>query len=170
VIVAVYRVTASHIQSPTGSLRASGEACHLTNASDYLDNNVSTTRRRGGVSTLTLVPLASQPKGGDSVVDFVAISAMVTKLVDLVRNVADSGDTLPKWVWNIVAFGIGIVAALLGDLNALGDLVKNIDATTAQVLTGLAIGGGASGFHELFDLLSSKATAAAESTPVAESG
>lgn len=81
---------------------------------------------------------------------FLALAATVTKATDFVRNAADPGNSAPKWVWNLVAFGLGIAAALLSDLTLLGP------DTLGRVVTGLAIGAAASGFHEVFDFFSAK--------------
>ena len=84
---------------------------------------------------------------------FLAAAATVTKAVDFLRNAIDSGGVAPKWLWNIAAFVLGIVAAWVGDLNIMPD------QSVGQVVTGLAIGAAASGFHEVFDFFSAKAKA-----------
>lgn len=85
----------------------------------------------------------------------VLLAPVVTKLVDTFRNAFDGGDTVPKVVWNLLAFGIGIAFAVSGDLNLLAGLHRSEFA--GEVLTGIAYGAWGSGFHEFFDFLSSKA-------------
>jgi hypothetical protein len=82
------------------------------------------------------------------------VSAGITKLVDLVRNALDEAAEAPAWVWNVLSLGGGVGAALGLDLNAVEELVGGL---AGQVVTGLAMGGSASGLHELFDFLSSSA-------------
>lgn len=101
-------------------------------------------------------------EGGTTEVVAVAtvFGVVVTKTVDLVRNAFDKDDKLPKWTWNVVAFGLGIAIALVWQINMLdnyseeGSIVQGI---FGRVLTGIAIGGVSSGYHELFDVLSSTA-------------
>lgn len=82
---------------------------------------------------------------------FLAASATVTKFVDFIRNLLDKSGRAPGWVWNVVAGAAGCAIAYQGGLNLLPA------QQYGQILTGLAIGAGASGFHEIFDLFSSKA-------------
>jgi len=90
------------------------------------------------------------------------VAASVTKLTDGIRNRFDKGDTAPKWVWNVVPFALGIGAALLGDVDysEVAPVFGSLDEVAVQVLTGLGIGAVASGWHEVFDLWSSRATEA----------
>jgi hypothetical protein len=83
---------------------------------------------------------------------YLAAAATVTKVVDWIRNMFDSSGKAPKWVWNIAAFAGGLVIAFATKLNAWPD-----QPVLGLIATGLFIGAGASGFHELFDLLSSTA-------------
>jgi hypothetical protein len=83
---------------------------------------------------------------------------LATKLVDMLRNMFDAKAERPKWLWNAVALVLGVGMALLWKI----DLLDNYSSTHVQwwagrLLTGLAIGGTASGYHELFDSLSSSA-------------
>src|SRR5438046_10748555 len=79
----------------------------------------------------------------------------VTKVVDLLRNAFDSDGKAPKWVWNLLAIGFGIVAAFSWQLNLLaGFQGTSVSVGLGKLITGLAIGGAASGWHELFDSLS----------------
>jgi hypothetical protein len=83
---------------------------------------------------------------------YLAAAATVTKIVDWLRNMVDPGNRFPKWAWNIASFAGGLVAAYATQLN-----IYPAEPFWGLLVTGLAIGAGASGFHELFDLLSSKA-------------
>lgn len=85
--------------------------------------------------------------------------AVVTKVVDAVRNSFDEKDTAPKWLWNLLAFGLGITVAFIFELNAFDSLTK-LQAVAGSILTGFGIGASASGIHEFFDFLSSKASEA----------
>lgn len=91
---------------------------------------------------------------------FLALSVLVTKAVDFTRNTLDKNDTVSKWVWQICAFGYGILAAFLyqqadvSQIPGLPPIFQNATGVGAMVIVGLAIGASASGFHELFDALS----------------
>lgn len=93
-----------------------------------------------------------------------APAAGVTKLVDAVRYF-DKDDTWPKVIWIVLAMVFGVGIALLFLLNGIAPVIQALPRfqdevlsdTAGQVLTGIAIGGVASGFHELFDLWSSTA-------------
>lgn len=85
---------------------------------------------------------------------FLAAGATVTKAVDFCRNAFDQHNVAPGWVWNLVAFAFGIAISHLSDLNIAVGLQHG------KILTGLAIGAAASGFHEVFDFFSAKAGAA----------
>lgn len=97
------------------------------------------------------------------VVAVATIFAMVvTKIVDLIRNVVDSfvDRFLPKATWNVVALGLGVAMALAWRVNMLdnySDPNSVVQGMFGQILTGLAIGGVSSGYHELFDVFSSAA-------------
>jgi hypothetical protein len=96
---------------------------------------------------------------------------VVTKTVDVLRNAFDNDDTLPKWLWNLAAFGLGIGMALVWQINMLdnySDKDSIVQGLTGRVLTGIAIGGVSSGYHELFDVLSSSAKRAKPPPTTAE--
>jgi hypothetical protein len=95
-----------------------------------------------------------------------AFAPAVTKATDFIRNLADPGGRAPKWVWNAVPFALGIGLALLWQVNLVGaihglppTLEPHLHGSAGQVMTGIGIGAVASGWHELFDLLSSRAKA-----------
>jgi hypothetical protein len=87
---------------------------------------------------------------------------VVTKTVDLIRNIVGSfvEGVVPKATWNVAALGLGVAMALTWHVNLLdnySDPNSVVQGMFGQVLTGLAIGGVSSGYHELFDALSSAA-------------
>jgi hypothetical protein len=102
-------------------------------------------------------------EGGTTEVVAVAtvFGVVVTKTVDVLRNTFDTTPPrLPKWTWNLVAFGLGIALALIWEINMLdnwSDKDSMVQGITGQILTGISIGGVSSGYHELFDVLSSTA-------------
>jgi hypothetical protein len=93
------------------------------------------------------------------------IAILVTKAVDFVRNF-DATDDWPKDAWIGLAMVIGVLIAVLFELNyieGIADLVPALadssvlDGMLGTIVTGLTIGAAASGWHEKFDLTSSKA-------------
>jgi hypothetical protein len=87
-------------------------------------------------------------------------AALVTKLVDLVRNSFDPDANWNRVVWQVLAFGLGVALAFIFGLNALVAFGSNdVQKWAGELITGLALGAGSSGFHELFDALSSTAKA-----------
>lgn len=94
------------------------------------------------------------------------VGLILTKLVDTLRNMFDQTDTWPKWVWNLLALGMGVGAALVWGLDAtnLGVADTDLQVWAGQVLTGLGIGATASGWHEVLDNISAGATAKREGT------
>lgn len=81
---------------------------------------------------------------------FLAASATVTKAVDFTRNAVDPRDVVPKWVWNLLSFAYGILIAFLSSISIIPGQRLDI------LITGLAIGASASGFHEVFAFFSAK--------------
>ena len=99
------------------------------------------------------------------------LAILVTKLTDFVRNLIDPKAVMPKVVWSVVPLVIGVVVCLLWQFNVMGAFVqlipafKDSDAMTGawgQVLTGLAAGATAGGWHDKF--AKSSAIARAENT------
>lgn len=93
------------------------------------------------------------------------IALLVTKAVDFVRNF-DATDSWPKDAWIGIAMLLGVIIALLFDLNyveGIADLVPALadssvlDGVFGTIVTGLTIGAAASGWHERLDLYSSQA-------------
>jgi uncharacterized membrane protein len=98
-------------------------------------------------------------------------ATIVTKAVGMLRNMFDPNGRAPKWVWNLVSFALGITVALIWKINLMDNFgTTGIHGFSGQLVTGLAIAGSASGYHELFDTLSStakRAKAAALATDTA---
>ncbi|MEV4264574.1 hypothetical protein [Kribbella sp. NPDC049584] len=88
----------------------------------------------------------------------------MTKLVDLLRNTIGKEKTdgtwgdrpVPRWVWQVCGFAIGIGLAYAFEVNAFSGTGER---NWGPLLTGLAIGAAGSGYHELFDALSGVAKA-----------
>lgn len=101
----------------------------------------------------------------------VPLALMVTKGVDLVRNLFDPFNARTAkipWVWNVLAFGMGVGLALGWQYNLVSALSHTIPALTnastfdgvsGQVLTGLALGAMAGFWHEKLNQWSSAARA-----------
>lgn len=96
------------------------------------------------------------------------LAIATTKVVDLVRNLADRGNRAPAWVWNAVAFAIGIGIAYGWDVNVLGPVAEAIPRLSGSgflsglggdLLTGVVVGGAAGLWHEKFDQWSAVADA-----------
>ena len=97
-------------------------------------------------------------------------AAVVTKTVDLIRNAIDEDDSLPKVTWNVTALVVGVgyclgwqldvTAAVLKLVPALAESSERLQGVAGQVISGLIVGGSAGFFHEVFDLISSRAKAA----------
>lgn len=109
----------------------------------------------------------------------VPLALLVTKGVDFLRNLLDKGDTLPKWLWNLVAFGLGVLLCIGWEFNLVSTLAHSIPALAentaldgfwGQVVTGMAVGATAGFWHEKLDEMSSNAKLARASTPVSTSG
>lgn len=98
----------------------------------------------------------------------IPLAVTVTKLVDFVRNLlGESQKNVPKWVWNILALGLGVIVALAFEINLLAPVAAAIpalkdwapDSTMAEIITGLSIGAMAGLWHERMDEWSSRAKA-----------
>lgn len=92
----------------------------------------------------------------------------ITKLVDGVRNVMPGG---PKWLWNVLAVGLGVLVCWLFSIDAISAIAaqvpafadKTLDPLAGQLITGVGVGGMASYWHERMDLASSRAKGTASS-------
>jgi hypothetical protein len=86
------------------------------------------------------------------------LSVAVAKVVDFIRNLFGSSQaSVPSWVWNVVAFVVGVAAALGWGINLLSAVVATVPALAdkagtndvlGQVLTGLILGGMAGFWHD----------------------
>jgi hypothetical protein len=97
-----------------------------------------------------------------------AFALLVTKLVDFCRNAFGPVRADRKWIWNLLALGLGVAMAVLFQIDVLQPYEHNDTAVFAgRVLTGLAIGAAGSGWHEALDALSgvAKATKSSAATP-----
>lgn len=111
--------------------------------------------------------------------DFVAflvavgpVSIGVTKAVDFVRSF-DKDDSWPKGLWIALAMVFGVVLALLSGANFVNlieglrpEVTSRLDGTLGEILTGIAIGGVASFWHEHMDKTSAQAKEAQASAPL----
>lgn len=109
------------------------------------------------------------------VVIFGPLSVGLTKLVDMTRNLVDKDDTAPKWAWNVLALVLGVVVAVLFEVNVMSQVLALLprfsDSTTlngvvGQVVTGVGMAGMAAYHHETMDRKSSQAKAAIAAIPV----
>jgi hypothetical protein len=85
------------------------------------------------------------------------VSVAVTKVVDFIRNLIDANNAMPRFVWNIAAFVIGLGLCLGWGINVLAAVVNSIPAlatnsmmagTMGTVLTGLLVGAMAGFWHD----------------------
>ena len=92
------------------------------------------------------------------------LGVLVTKLVDLARKFDTTGNAGLKWLWQLLAIVFGIVIALVWQVDMLRELgiasTSRLQGITGQILTGALAGGFGSGWHEVFDALSSAAKSA----------
>jgi hypothetical protein len=129
--------------------------------------------------TATRRPKEADVEGGatEIVATATLFAMLVTKAVDLIRNFAtSSGLKPPKWLWNALSLVLAIAAALIWKVNLLDNYGSTgIQGFSGQFFTGLAMAGAASGWHELFDVLSgaaknAKANALANNTAALNAG
>jgi len=86
------------------------------------------------------------------------LSVSVTKVVDFIRNLfGDKQNNMPHWLWNAVAFAVGIGAALGWGINLLAPIIAQVPAladkagtndTLGQILTGIVLGAMAGFWHD----------------------
>jgi hypothetical protein len=101
-----------------------------------------------------------------------ALPIIVTKVTDMIRNAIDPVKTdgtaprFPKVTWNVVPFVVGVGICVIWEFNyavllpGLPPSLMTVGDFGGRILTGLGLGAVAGGWHELFDLASSKAKAA----------
>lgn len=96
------------------------------------------------------------------------LAVLVTKGVDLVRNLFDPNAGAPKVVWNVVAFVVGVALCVGWQLNPVAGLAHTVpalmastglDGVVGQVLSGLVLGAMAGFWHEKLDQWSASADA-----------
>lgn len=85
------------------------------------------------------------------------VSVTVTKVVDFIRNLIDRDNDMPSWLWNVVAFAIGLAICIGWGINVFGAIVATIPAlaesdalsgTMGTILTGIAVGAMAGFWHD----------------------
>ena len=85
------------------------------------------------------------------------VSVAVSKVVDFIRNLFDASGTAPRFVWNIVAFVVGLGLCLGWGINVMAAVVNSIPAlatntmlagTAGTILTGLLVGAMAGFWHD----------------------
>ena len=54
------------------------------------------------------------------------LSVGVTKIVDFIRNLFDSNRSAPSWLWNAVAFVLGIAVCLGWGVNLVGAVIASV--------------------------------------------
>lgn len=89
---------------------------------------------------------------GEAFAIAVPLAVIVTTVIAMVRDAVDPDSTrVPSVVWRVVAFALGIGMALVYAINAFDHLgnTSTLQQTTGKVLTGLAIGGFSTGWHEV---------------------
>jgi hypothetical protein len=94
------------------------------------------------------------------VIPFLIVAGGITKLVDFIRNAFDKNDSWPKWAWNVAPFAFGLLSAFILNVELAtppeGILRINPSEALLRVATGLGLGAFASGWHELWDMWSSR--------------
>jgi hypothetical protein len=92
-----------------------------------------------------------------AVVVALPLSVGVTKVVDFIRNLADPSTRAPHWLWNVVAFVVGVAACVLWSINLLSAIVAAVPRLSdqagthdlaGQVLTGMMVGAMAGFWHD----------------------
>lgn len=86
------------------------------------------------------------------------LSVAVAKVVDFIRNLfGDKETNMPHWLWNAVAFAVGLGAALGWGINLMSAIIAQIPALAnqagqndllGQVLTGILLGAMAGFWHD----------------------
>lgn len=90
----------------------------------------------------------------------VGVAAGITKITDMVRGFFDpDADLKGSPIWVGVAMLLGTVFSVRTGMNMLSgvDWAVALTQLEGQIATGVAVGGLASGNHELFDFLSGAA-------------
>lgn len=82
-------------------------------------------------------------------------AALITKLVDLIKTIAEERDKkllIKMIVFTMLSFGLGIAIAYGAPFNLFAIVgIDFANEAVAKLITGLAIGAGASFLYDLFD-------------------
>lgn len=96
------------------------------------------------------------------------LALLTTKGVDLIRNLIDATGRFPRFVWNLVAFVVGVAICVGWGYNLVAIAAASIPAIanstafnglSGEILTGLAVGAMAGFWHEKLDQWHSAAVA-----------
>lgn len=98
---------------------------------------------------------------GWDVVSLGIVAAAITKGIDLIRTRWDRARLFPKDIWIGIAMAAGLGFSLGAKANLLVDVkwAESVGVVGGRIITGVAIGAAASGWHEVFDLFSGAAKA-----------
>lgn len=93
----------------------------------------------------------------DAVVLATSIGLVITKLVDMLRNLIDPDDTKPKAWWNISSAVLGVGVCVIWRIDVITGVLgeSRLGEWPALILSGLVVGAVGSGWHEGLDWLSS---------------
>jgi hypothetical protein len=81
-----------------------------------------------------------------------AVAATITKVLDTVRHALDKSDRIPKAYWQALSFAVGIATSFGLHVDAVSTAVGiQLSNGIGRIITGLALGGGASVIHDLLD-------------------
>jgi hypothetical protein len=85
----------------------------------------------------------------------VVLAILIEKITGVIKDAI--GVKLPAWVWFIISSGLGIVLAILFQVDILSALgfVSPVAAAAyvGQIITGIAIGAGSGFVHDVIDKL-----------------
>ena len=87
---------------------------------------------------------------------------IVTKSIDLLRELVDKSNRAPAWVWILGAFAVGVVYCVGWQVDLTGGAVslvpalagRSLSPLAGQIVTGLAFGAGADAWHKVLANLS----------------
>ena len=94
---------------------------------------------------------------GEAIVQIAFFGAVITGIVDYIRNAFDPGNRLPKIVIQMIALAVAIAVAFIWDLNVLADFgADGVRGSAGKFVTALGFAASATGWHHLFKALSSR--------------